>query len=206
MTDLRLSVCVGALAMIMMPLAARAQLCTNLSGSPAPTPEQYAANAVFLKYLANGPGGGDDKPQLRKSASNNPSFVGLDLAATHSIAVTIRRGSGGGPVMWSATIPVGSGLWTSVTLPSGVVRWTFTDPAVTYGIKKARVLAYPGGLYIVDKFFGANANIANAPVVAGVDPVHAMVEIYDGLGAGTCYDGVTQPCTGSGNTQKCKVL
>ncbi|MFN8546374.1 MAG: hypothetical protein U0807_19555 [Candidatus Binatia bacterium] len=203
MSDLRLSVCVGALAM-MVPFVAHAQLCTNLSGSPAPTPEVYAANAVFLKYLSTGPGGGDDKPQLHKSASNNPSFVGLDLANVHSIAVTIRLGSGVGPVMWSATIPAASGLWASVTLPSGVVRWTFTDPAVTYGVKKARVLAYPGGIYIVDKFFGANANIGNAPVPPGV-AVHAMVEIYDGLGAGTCYDGVTQPCTGTGNTQKCRV-
>ena len=205
MSNLRLTIGVTALAM-MVPLIARAQLCTNLAGSPAPTPEQYAANAVFLKYLATGPGGGDDRPRLRKSASMNPSFVGLDLAATHSITVTIRRFTGVGPVMWVGTIPAGSGLWTSVALPNGVVRWTFNDPAVTYGIRRARVLDYGGGVYIVDKFFGANQNIANAPVTPTVDPVHALVEIYDGAGAGTCYDGVTEPCTGAGNTQKCKVL
>ena len=165
MSNLRLTVGVTALAM-MMPLIARAQTCTNLAPNPVPTPEQYAANAVFLKYLATGPGGGDDRPRLRKSASMNPAFVGLNLATTHSITVTIRKGSGVGPVMWVGTIPAGSGLWTSVNLPNGVVRWTFSDPTVTYGIRKARVLAYPGGLYIVDKFFGANQNIANGVITA----------------------------------------
>jgi hypothetical protein len=205
MSKVRRVVFVGALAML-APITVHAQTCTNLSGNPVPTPEIYAANAVFLKYLATGPGSGDDKPRLRKSTSMNPTFTGLDLAATHSITVTIRRGSGAGPVMWVGTVPAGSGLWTSVTLPGGVVRWTLNDPTVTYGIRKARVLDYGGGLYIVDKFFGANQNIGNAPVTTNVDPVHALVEIYDGSGAGTCYDGMTAPCTGGGNTQKCKVL
>jgi hypothetical protein len=205
MSNSRLTFCVGVLAMV-MPLVARAQVCSNLGGSPAPTPEVYAANAVFLKYLATGPGGGDDRPRLRKSTSNNPSFTGLDLNTTHSITVTFRRGSGVGPVMWVGTIPAGTGLWAQVTLPSGVVRWTFNDPTVTYGIRKARVIDYGGGFYIVDKFFGANQNIGNAPVTPGVDAAHALVEIYDGGGNGTCYDGVTAPCTGSGNTQKCKAL
>jgi hypothetical protein len=86
------------------------------------------------------------------------------------------------------------------------VRWTLNDPTVTYGIRLARVLDYGGGLYIVDKFFGANQNIGNAPVTVAVDPVHVTVELYDSGGNGTCYGGVTAPCTGAGNTQKCKVL
>jgi hypothetical protein len=208
MSNLRLTVGVTALAM-MMPLIARAQSCTNLSGNPSPTAEQYAANAVLLKYLGTGPGSGDDKPQLKKSAFTNPSFTGFNPNTTHSITVTIRRGSGVGPVMWVGTIPAGTGLWVQTILSNGNIRWSFSDPTVTYGIRRARVVDYAGtfpGFYVVDKFFGANQNIANAPVTPGVDAVHALVEIYDGAGAGTCYDGVTAPCSGAGNTQKCKVL
>jgi hypothetical protein len=207
MSNLRWTVCVGALAM-MMPLLARAQTCSNLSGSPAPTPEQYAANAVKLKYLGTGPGSGDDKPQLKKSVHTDPSFTGFNPNTTHSVTVTIRRGSGVGPVMWVGTIPAGTGLWVQTILSNGNVRWSFNDPSVTYGIRRARVNDYVGtfpGLYVVDKFFGQNQNIGNAPVTPTVDPVHVLVEIYDGAGAGTCYDGLTGPCAGAGNTQTCKV-
>ena len=54
-------------------------------------------------------------------------------------------------------------------------------------------------------FRGRNTNITNAPVTANVDNVHVMVEI-EAVGVGICYDGITAPCTGTGNTQTCKVF
>jgi hypothetical protein len=203
MSRIRVGLVLAALA-IVLPLSAGAQ-CTNLGGNPLPTPEIYGANAVNLRYLGTGPGSNDDKPQLKKSLSMNAGFVGFDPALTHSVTVTIRRGSNVGPVMWSGTIPAGSGFWTSIPLPGGAIRWTYNDPTVSFGVRRARIVSYAGGVYIVDKFFGQLANIANAPVSAGVDPVHVQVEFYDGTNTGTCYDGVTQPCTGLGNTQKCRV-
>ena len=48
--------------------------CSNLTGNPVPQPEQYAANLVKLKYLATGPGFGDDRPEIQKSLFNAPSL------------------------------------------------------------------------------------------------------------------------------------
>lgn len=67
-----------------------------------------------------------------------------------------------------------------------------------------RVVSYPGGFYVIVKLLGRNTNIGNAPVTPNVDSAHVLVEIESG-GTGICYDGGTAPCTGSGNTQTCKV-
>ena len=49
MSNLRLISVLGVV--LLAPVAAAAQTCTNLSGSPAPTPEVYAVNLVQLRYL-----------------------------------------------------------------------------------------------------------------------------------------------------------
>lgn len=180
-----------------MPLVARAQ-CTNLTGNPAPTAEQYAANFIKLNYLPSGPGGGDDRPTLKKSAFTAPSLA-FDPLTTHTVHVTMTVNTVGGPVLWSTSIPPSPTLWTNVGN-----KWMFNDPATTYGVRKAKVVSYPGGFYVIVKLLGRNTNIANAPVAA-TDSAHVLVEIESG-GTGICYDGGTAPCTTAGNTQTCKVL
>ena len=71
-------------------------------------------------------------------------------------------------------------------------------------MRKIKVVGIAGA-YIITKLQGRNTNIGSAPVVAGTDAAHVLVEIEAG-GAGVCYDGATAPCRGSGNTQTCKVL
>ena len=192
-----LAVSAVALGTLLVPVFASAQ-CSNLTGNPAPTPEVYAANAVKLSYLPSGPGGGDDRPLLKKSPFMDPSLA-FDPQNLHSVHVTYRLNSIAGPVMWTTTIPPSLALWTQVGS-----AWNFSDPATTYGVRKLKIRDYGGGLFIIVKLIGRNTNISNAPVVAGVDNVHVMVEIESG-GVGTCYDGATSICLGSGNTQKCHV-
>jgi hypothetical protein len=185
-----------ALAILCAPAFAHAQ-CTNLSGSPAPTPETYAANLVLLKYLNTGPGSGDDRPLLKKSVFSAPSLT-FDPQNVHSVHITYSLNTVGGPVMWTTSIPPSVTLWTQ----SGTA-WNFSDPATTYGVRKMKIRDYGGGLFIITKMVGRNTNITNAPVVPGADNVYVMVEIESG-GVGICYGGVTIACAGSGNTQKCK--
>jgi hypothetical protein len=175
--------------------------CPN--GTPGPQPEQYAANQVKLKYLATGPGFGDDRPELRKSTVYAPSFA-FD-PTTQNLHVTFRVNSSSGPLLWTTTIPAGAPGWVQVTLGNGNVRATYNDPLVPYQVRRAQVVDYVIGLHIVTKLLGRNANISNAPVVPGVDTAYVMVEIEQ-AGVGVCYDGTTAPCTGTGNTQKCKAL
>lgn len=189
-------------AALLAPAAVRAQ-CVYVTGSPQP--EQYAANQVKLKYLSTGPGFGDDKPELKKSAFTAPS-LGFNPQTVHSVHVTILKTNISGPTMWSTTIPPSTTLWTQNVLSNGNVRWKYNDPLVTFGVKKAQIVAYVGGFHVITKLLGANGNIANAPLAVAVDPVHVLVEIDDGAGNGVCYDGGTQPCTGSSNTQTCKAL
>lgn len=189
---------VGVLALVAAaPLAVRAQ-CTNLTGSPAPTAEQYAANLIKLSYLPTGPGSGDDRPILKKSLFTAPSLA-FDPLTTHTLHVTMTKNTLGGPLLWSTSIPPSSTLWTNVGN-----KWVFSDPATTYGVRKIKVVSFPGGAYVITKLLGRNTNISNAPVAAGVDNAHVLVEIEAG-GTGICYDGDTGACTGTGNTQTCKV-
>jgi hypothetical protein len=105
-----------------------------------------------------------------------------------------------GLTLWSTNIPPSATLWSQTGN-----KWTFNDPATTYGVRQIKVIGIVGGAYVIAKMKGRNTNIGNAPVVAGTDAAHVLVEI-EAAGAGVCYDGATAPCTGSGNTQKCKVL
>lgn len=179
--------------------------CTNLTGSPAPTPEEYAANRVRLKYLSTGPGSGDDRPEIQKSAFNAPSLT-FDPLATHTVHFTVSRNTIAGPTMWSASVPPSASLWTMTTLSSGVVRWRYIDPNATFGgVKKAQIVGYPGGLHVWTYVRAVNQNIASAPLVPGVDQAHVLVEIESG-GVGVCYDGATDNCVGTGNTQTCSVM
>jgi hypothetical protein len=195
----RVSLLVGAIGVLVASLA-YAQ-CPN--GTPGPQPEQYAANQLKLKYLSTGPGGGDDKPELKKSAFNGPLFA--FNPATQNLHVTIRANSSVGNLLWTTTIPAGAPGWTQVTLSNGNVRSKYNDPLTPYGVKKAQIVDYTIGLHIITKLLGANTNIANAPLVPLVDAAYLLVEIEQ-AGVGICYDGVTTPCTGSGNTQTCKAL
>ena len=177
--------------------------CPNIGGSP--TAEQFAANRVNLKYLPTGPGGGDDRPELKKSSFTS-TFV-FDPLATHTVAVTIQKNSSAGPLLWTASVPASSTLWTHALLPNGNERWKFNDPLLTYGVRKAQVVRNTAiNLYVVTYFLGRNQNISNAPVAAGSDVGYVMVEIYDPItSTGVCYDGTSLPCQGIGNTQVCKL-
>ena len=186
-----------------VPVAARGQ-CSFLTGNPAPQPETYAANLVKLKYLITGPGFGDDRPEIKKSSFTAPSLA-FDPATLHSVHFTARANSISGPVMWTMSVPPSATLWTATTLVNGNVRWRYNDINATFGLKKAQIVAYVGGFYVWTYVRTVNQNIANAPLVAGVDALHLQVEIENG-GVGVCYDGVTAACTGTGNTQTCKVL
>jgi hypothetical protein len=188
---------------LLIGLAASVSYAQCPNGTPGPQPEQYAANQLKLKYLATGPGGGDDKPQLKKSAFIAPSFA--FNPTTQNLHVTFRANSSSGLVLWTTTIPAGATGWSQVTLSNGNVRSKYNDPATPYGVKKAQIVDYVSGLHVITKLLGANTNITNAPLVPNVDNAYVLVEIEQS-GVGVCYDGVTTPCTGSGNTQTCKAL
>lgn len=172
--------------------------CPNVGG--APQAEPLGALGVALKYLSNGPGGGNDRPEVRKSIFTTNALGVFDPVTSHALHLTLRKNSIVGPVMWAATIPPNA-LWTSTVTPA-YVRWSFNDPSLAYGVRKARVRVYPSDLYTIEYVLGRNANVANAPLVPFVDNVHLMVEVESG-GVGYCYDDVTLHCGGSGNTQKC---
>lgn len=179
--------------------------CSNLTGNPVPQPEQYAANLVKLKYLATGPGFGDDRPEIQKSLFNAPS-LSFDPLTTHSVHFTLRKNTIAGPVMWTASVPPSGTLWTMTLLPNGNTRWRYNDPSATFGLKKAQIIQYGvGGAFVWTYARFVNQNVTNAPLAPGVDGVHLLVEIESG-GVGACYDGVTAPCTGGGNTQTCKAM
>lgn len=156
-----------------------------------------------LKYLATGPGSGDDRPQLKRSAFLAPSFA--FNPATQNLHVTIRANSSVGNLLWTTTIPAGASGWVQTTLPNGNVRSKYSDPLTPYGVRKAQIIDYTSGGHIITKLLGANTNIMNAPLVPLVDAAYVLVEIEQS-GVGICYDGATTPCTGSGNTQTCKAL
>jgi hypothetical protein len=196
---------VAAFFLTLAPTWAAAQ-CNLLSGNPAPTTEPYGANLVLLKYLASGPGFGDDKPEIQKSTFMAPGFP-FDPATTHSVDLTIRKNNISGPIMWNTTIPPSTTLWTATTLVNGNVRWRYNDPSATFLVKKAQIIQggpFLPGFYVWTYIRGTNSNIANAPVIPLVDQAHLTVQIANG-GVGICYDGVTTACTGSGNTQRCRV-
>jgi len=193
----------GAASAVLASSQALAQ-CPNITGNPAPQAAEYAANYVKLRYLATGPGGGDDRPELYKSAVTAPLFS-FDPVNTHDMHVTITKNTIGGPLLWSADVPSSSTLWTATTLSNGNVRYQYTDPNVTFGVSSIRVVKYTMlGLYNVTYFRGKNQSITNAPLIAGTDQAHVIVEM-EYLGSGLCYDGQAARCTGSGNTQKCYV-
>lgn len=194
---------IGALAVFLSaPAVARAQ-CSNLSGNPAPQAEDYAANQVKMKYLSTGPGGLDDRPEVKKSAFTAPALV-FDPQMQHTVHFTGRKNTIAGTVMWSLSVPPSPTLWTSTILSNGNVRWRYNDPAASFGVKKAQIVAYVGGLFVWTYVRGVNQSIVGAPLVPGVDQIHLMVEI-ESLGVGVCYDGTTTSCAGMGNTQTCKV-
>ncbi len=190
------------LAPLLAPLLAHAQ-CSNLTGSPAPTTETYGANYVKLKYLMNGPGGGDDRPEVKKSAFSAPSLT-FDPLTTHTVHMTARKTSISGTVMWSLSVPPSATLWTQTNLPNGNTRWKYNDPNATFGVKKAQIVGYTGGFFVVTYLRGVNQNIMAAPLIPGTDQLHLLVEI-ENAGTGICYDGIADTCQGSGNTQICYV-
>lgn len=173
-----------------------AQLCTYIPATTANT-EQYAANLVKLKYLATGPGFGDDKPMLKKSLFMWGTL--FDPIATHTVHV-IMQDTLSGLQLWSADIPP-SALWTH---PSPNV-WKFNDPLTTYGVRRAKVISVPGG-YVIVNLIGKNTNITNAPVTPNVSKAYVRVEIESG-GVGVCYEGDSGlgVCVGGGNTQICRL-
>ena len=195
----RVPLLVGSIGVLVASLASAT--CPN--GTPGPQSEQYAANLLKLKYQSTGPGGGDDKPELKKSTFNAPSFA--FNPALQNLHITIRANSSVGNLLWTTTIPAGAPGWTQTTLSNGNVRSKYNDPLTPYGVKKAQIVDYTIGLHIITKLLGANTNITNAPLTPNVDAAYVMVEIEQ-AGVGICYDGVTTPCTGSGNTQTCKAL
>ena len=175
--------------------------CFALTGSPAPTPEYYAANQIKLKYLASGPGFGDDRPELNKSTFNAAAIGTFDPQNVHSVHLTFLNDTSG-LTMWSTSVPPSTTLWSVVTLPSGVIRYTYNDPAATFAIKKMQILAYPGGLMIIKYARAVNQSIVNVPAPT-VDGARAIVQIESG-GAGLCAEGATFPCTGLFNTKTCR--
>ena len=181
---------------VLAPMAARAQ-CSNLSGNPVPTPQPFASNLVKLRYLPTGPGFNDDRPLLKKSPFLAPSLL-FDPINTHTVHVTFRKNTVTGPIMWTANIPPSTTLWSH----TGSI-FTFKDPATTFGVRKVKILSFPGGGYIIRFVKGMNTNITNAPLVPNTDNVYVMVEI-EAAGVGTCYGGVTTRCRGNGNRQKCR--
>jgi len=182
---------------ILLQAAAASAQCPDVGGSPQA--EQYAANKVRLKYLITGPGGGDDRPELYKSLVSATLPSTFNPTATHSVRVRLLLNGNQGQVMSDLTIPP-NGLWVQTGM-----RWDFFDPAVTFGVRKARILDLGNTAYLIVRWQGRNQNIANAPVVPGVDNVTAEVEIFDGSNLGVCYDGSSSVCAGGGNTQTCKV-
>jgi hypothetical protein len=194
---------VSALAIAFVTPAVVQAQCTNLTGNPPPQLEEYGANFVKLKYLSTGPGGGDDRPEVKKSTFTAPS-LSFDPNTLHTVHLTGRQNTIAGTTMWSLSIPPSLTLWTSTTLANGNVRWKYNDPSSAFGVKKAQVVAYVGGLHIITFVRGVNQSIVGAPLMPGVDNTHLTVEI-ESLGVGVCYDGTTTSCSGSGNTQTCKV-
>ncbi len=193
----------AVLCLLAAPTLVHAQ-CSNLTGNPPPTAtEEYGANRLRLKYLATGPGGGDDRPEISKSTFNAPALV-FDPQFFHTSHFTIRKNGIAGTVMWSATLPPDATHWTSTTLSNGNVRWKYSDPAAPFGIKKAQFVEYVGGLHIWTYVRAVNASIVGAPLVPGVDQGHLLVEI-ENSGSGICYDGIASECSGMGNTQTCAV-
>src|SRR5262249_21696611 len=95
--------------------------------------------------------------------------------------------------------------WVGTTLSNGNVRWRYNDPLAPYGVKKAQIIHNPTGFFLITKLLGSGTNITNAPLLPGTDNVHVLVEVENG-GTGFCYDGTTSVCTGTGNTQVCRVL
>lgn len=177
------------LAPLLLPATTNAQ-CTNLTGSPAPTPSYYLANRVRLAYRSNGPGFGDDRLVWKKADFGVPP--GFDPINTHSMHVTVRKNGIAGPVLWSTSIPP-SNLWAA-TGP----WFRFRDPATTYGVRMIRLPQVGGPMRA---FKARNVNITNAPLVPGVDTLHVLIEIESG-GVGVCFEG-TATCVGSGNSQRC---
>jgi len=178
---------------------------TNLTGSPAPQPEEYAANHVKLKYLNTGPGSGDDRPEINKSLFVAPGLE-FDPLTTHTVHFTLKENTIAGPVMWTATVPPSATLWTVTVLGNGNIRWRYNDPTATFGLKKAQIIRYASfpDLHVWTYARFVNQNVTNAPLTPNVDNAHLMIEIQNG-GVGVCYDGASNRCTGNGNTQNCKV-
>ena len=188
----------AVLGVLLAPIAAPAATCTYVtSPSSIPNAESYAANLVKLKYLSTGPGSNDDKPMLKKSAFMWGAL--FDPIATHTLHVIIED-TNTGLTLWTADIPP-SALWTHPT-PN---KWKFNDPSTTYGVRKAQVVGSPG-FYVITYIKGKNTNITNAPVTPNVSKAYVRVEIEAG-GTGVCYDGDSGLgfCTGTGNTQICKL-
>ncbi len=172
------------------------QPCTYVAGNA--NTEQYAANFVKLAYLGTGPGFNDDKPLLEKSLF---AWGGaFDPLLTHTVHV-IMQDTNTGLTLWTANVPPSATLWTH----PAANKWTFSDPATTYGVRTIKVTAPSPGYYLITLLKGKNTNIMNAPVTANVSKAYVRVEIESG-GVGVCYEGDSGlgVCTTSGNTQICR--
>ena len=188
-----------ALTVFCAPALAYAQ-CSHLTGSPAPTFEQFAANRVLLKYGSTGPGSSDDKLKLKKSVFNASSFS-FDPLVTHSVHIAYRVNTANGMDMWTTDIPPSSTMWT---VNSTGTKWTFNDPTMSNnGVRKLKIKDFGGGVFVVKKMIARNTNIMSAPFGAS-DNVYVMVEI-EMSGSGICYGGASTSCltNPSGTRQKC---
>ena len=189
-----------AITVVLQATAAYAQ-CPVVGG--VPQAEQYAANKVRLRYLSTGPGFGDDRPELFKSLVTASLPSTFDPVNTHSVHVRILLNGSQAQVMSDITIPPNSN-WTQTVVGLGT-RWDYSDPLMTYGIRKARVIDFGNTSFLIVRWLGRNQNIGFAPLTPGVDNVTAEVELFDGANLGVCYSGSSDACAGGGNTQTCKV-
>ena len=173
---------------------ALAQQCPNITGAPAPIPNVDLTQKVALNDgSVTGWGGGDERYKLKKGLF--ATVAAFDPLAAHNLTITFHVNTVVGPLIGSTTVFAGDPFWTNPN-PG---RWVYNDNSSPwpFGIRRIDIIEIGPMQYLIKKVLGRDDTLSNMPIASG-DTMHVMLEIWDALGSGDCYDTILTDCNGAG--------